>query len=54
MHQLLQVGSLVFIGLLSMNIDITTAAVSAGTGIFVIRLFAIYYQISLPKFRFKR
>jgi uncharacterized membrane protein YeiH len=47
------VGSLVFIGLLYFNIDITTSAIVSGLGIFVSRLLAIYYNISLPKFRFK-
>jgi uncharacterized membrane protein YeiH len=46
-------GSLVFIGLLHIDIDITTSAIIAGAGIFVSRLFAIYYNISLPKFKFK-
>jgi len=46
-------GSLIFIGLLYLNIDITTSAIVAGSGIFVSRLLAIHYNISLPKFRFK-
>jgi uncharacterized membrane protein YeiH len=47
------VGSLLFIGLLYINIDITTSAIIAGSGIFISRLLAIYYDISLPRFRFK-
>jgi len=46
-------GSLLFIGLLYANIDITLAAVIAGSGIFISRLLAIYFDISLPRFRFK-
>lgn len=46
-------GSLVFIGLLYMNIDITVSAIIAGAGIFISRLLAIYFNISLPRFRFK-
>lgn len=44
-------GSLAFIGLLHLNLDITIAAISAGSGIFIARLFAIYYNISLPKYK---
>ena len=46
-------GSLLFIGLLHFGQDITLAAVVAGLCIFVARLLAIHYDISLPKFRFK-
>jgi uncharacterized membrane protein YeiH len=46
-------GSLLFIGLLYLGQDITLAAVIAGLGIFISRLLAIQYNISLPKFRFK-
>ena len=46
-------GSLVFIGLLHMNMDITLAAMISGLGIFISRLLAIYYNIKLPRFRFK-
>jgi len=46
-------GSLLFIGLLYFNVDITMAAVFAGLAIFLSRLLAIYYDISLPRFRFK-
>lgn len=47
------IGSLIFIGFLYLNIDVTTSAIISGAGIFVSRLLAIYYNISLPKFRFK-
>ena len=46
-------GSLIFIGLLYFNQDITLSAVVAGLGIFITRMLAIYYNINLPKFRFK-
>jgi len=46
-------GSLIFIGLLHYSLDITLAAIIAGLSIFVTRLLAIYYNITLPKFRFK-
>ncbi len=46
-------GSLLFIGLLYFGQDITLAAVIAGLVIFISRLLAIQYNISLPKFRFK-
>jgi len=46
-------GSLFFIGLMSLNLDATLAAVIAGIGIFVARLLAIYFNVSLPRFRFK-
>lgn len=46
-------GSLLFIGLITINIDATIAAIVAGLGIFITRLLAIYYNITLPKFRFK-
>lgn len=46
-------GSLLFIGLIAINIDATIAAIVAGLGIFITRLLAIYYNITLPKFRFK-
>ena len=46
-------GSLLFIGLLYFGLDITLAAVIAGLSIFITRLLAIYYNINLPKFRFK-
>lgn len=46
-------GSLIFIGLLYFSLDVTLAAVIAGLSIFITRLLAIYYNINLPKFRFK-
>ena len=46
-------GALLFIGLLHAGQDLTLAAVIAGLAIFISRLLAIYYGISLPKFRFK-
>lgn len=46
-------GSLTFIGFLYFDFDITVSAVLAGIGIFVSRLVAIRFDISLPKFRFK-
>lgn len=46
-------GSLLFIGLVYLKLDITLAAIIAGLVIFVSRLLAIHYNISLPKFRFK-
>ena len=46
-------GSLLFIGLLYLNLDATLSAVIAGVVIFVFRLLAIRYNLSLPKFRFK-
>lgn len=47
------VGSLLFIGLLYLQLDLTLAAIIAGLAIFIARLLAIYYNISLPRFRFK-
>ncbi|MGD9386295.1 MAG: trimeric intracellular cation channel family protein [Thioalkalispiraceae bacterium] len=47
------VGSLLFIGLLYLNLEITAAAIISGLSIFISRLLAIYYNISLPRFRFK-
>ncbi len=47
------IGSLFFIGLLYFEVEITLAAIVSGLVIFISRLFAIYYNISLPRFRFK-
>lgn len=47
------VGSLLFIALIELHIDISLAAVLAGSGMFLSRILAIYYNLSLPKFRFK-
>ena len=46
-------GSLLFIALLHFSQDVTLAAVVAGLSIFITRLLALYYNINLPKFRFK-
>ena len=46
-------GSLLFIGLLYLDLDVTVAAIAAGLSIFIARLFAIRFNISLPRFRFK-
>jgi uncharacterized membrane protein YeiH len=46
-------GSLIFIGLLHYSVDIMMAAVIAGLVIFISRMLAIYYNICLPRFRFK-
>lgn len=46
-------GSLLFIALLYLNLDPTFAAAIAGPGIFITRLLAIKFNISLPIFRFK-
>lgn len=46
-------GSLLFIALLNLHMDITLAAIVAGLSIFITRLLAIRFNISLPRFRFK-
>jgi uncharacterized membrane protein YeiH len=46
-------GSLLFVLFIYLEMDITLAAAIAGVLIFVARLLAIRYNISLPKFRFK-
>ncbi len=46
-------GSLLFIGLLYSGWDVALAAVFAGMTIFIARLIAIRFDISLPKFKFK-
>ncbi len=46
-------GSLAFIGLLALGMDVTVSAIVAGTAIFVFRLMALHYDIRLPRFRFK-
>ena len=46
-------GSLLFIGLLYLRIDVTYAAAIAGLSIFTARMLAIRFNISLPRFRFK-
>jgi uncharacterized membrane protein YeiH len=46
-------GSLLFIGLIYLELNVTYAAIAAGLGIFLARLLAIHFNISLPRFRFK-
>jgi uncharacterized membrane protein YeiH len=46
-------GSLLFIGLLQIGLDVGLAAIIAGLSMFIARLLAIYFDISLPRFRFK-
>ena len=46
-------GSLFFIVLLYINLEVTIAASIAGLSMFIARLLAIYFNISLPRFRFK-
>ena len=46
-------GSLLFILFLHLDMNITIAACIAGAFIFTTRMLAIYYNITLPKFRFK-
>jgi len=46
-------GSLLFIFLLYIEWDVTLSAFIAGVSIFITRLLAIKYNISLPRFRFK-
>jgi len=46
-------GSLLFVGLLYFGLETTLAAIISGLGIFISRLLAMYYNVSLPRFRFK-
>lgn len=46
-------GSLLFIILININLDVTLSAVFAGLAIFSARLLAIKFNLSLPRFRFK-
>jgi len=46
-------GSLLFIGLLQLGFNVTLAAVIAGLSIFIARLLAIFFEVKLPRFRFK-
>jgi uncharacterized membrane protein YeiH len=46
-------GSFLFIGLLHLHLHVTVAAIIAGLSIFCSRLLAIWFNISLPRFRFK-
>lgn len=46
-------GSLLFIALVYLQLDVTIAAIFSGVAIFVARMMAIRFNLSLPKFRFK-
>lgn len=46
-------GSLLFIGLLWLDINNTAAAIIAGLFIFIVRMLAIRYDLHLPRFAFK-
>lgn len=46
-------GSLLFIGLMQLDMSITASALIAGFVIFVSRMLALRYNIVLPKFRFR-
>lgn len=46
-------GSLLFIGLLYLRFDTTYAAIVSGISIFIVRLLAIRFNLSLPRFSFK-
>ena len=46
-------GSLMFIGLLYLQVDASHAAIFAGMSIFISRLLALRFKVSLPSFRFK-
>lgn len=46
-------GSMLFIGLIALNLNVSHAAITAGLAIFISRLLALHYNINLPKFRFK-
>jgi len=46
-------GSLLFIFLLYIEWDATLSAIISGFSIFISRLLAIRYNISLPRFRFR-
>ena len=47
------IGSLLFIAMLEAGLDPSLSAIIAGIGIFIARLLAIRYNLTLPKFRFK-
>ena len=47
-------GSLLFIGLIYVNVSVSIAAIIAGLMIFISRLLALKYDVSLPRFRFKK
>ena len=44
-------GSLSFIGMLYLGMNVSIAAIIAGMGIFVSRLLAIHFDINLPRYR---
>ena len=46
-------GSLLFILLLKINIDINIAVITVGLVIFIARLLALKYNLNLPQFKFK-
>ena len=46
-------GSLLFIRLIALDIIITFAAILSGMIIFTLRLMVMYFDITLPRFRFK-
>ena len=46
-------GSLIFIAMLEIGMEPTLSAILAGSAIFIARLLALRYNITLPKFRFK-
>lgn len=46
-------GSLLFVALLNIQVDINVAVIATGILIFVARLMAIYFNICLPKFHLK-
>jgi len=46
-------GSLLFILMLHLQLDVTVAAVISGILIFIARMLAIRFNITLPRFRFK-
>lgn len=46
-------GSIVFVALLYLSVDIAWAAIICGGLIFVSRLLAFHFNVCLPKFRFK-
>lgn len=46
-------GSLLFIGLMQLDMSITASALISGFAIFISRMLALRYNIVLPKFRFR-
>jgi uncharacterized membrane protein YeiH len=46
-------GSLLFIGLLYLNMDVMLASTIAGVSIFTARMLALHFNVVLPRFRFK-